>query len=93
MGALSAKVTAKGQITLPAKLRAELGIKPGDRVDFHRNDAGKIEMTAKTKSIMDLKGIIKTDIVLTTEELVEAANNALGARWHRYVSGDGPRRK
>lgn len=36
MGA-EAKVTSKGQITLPAKLRAEFGIEPGDIVMFFRD--------------------------------------------------------
>lgn len=36
MGA-EAKVTSKGQITLPAKLRAEFGIEPGDIVVFFRD--------------------------------------------------------
>jgi len=36
MGA-EAKVTSKGQITLPAKLRAEFGIEPGDFVVFYRD--------------------------------------------------------
>ena len=30
---VSAKITSKGQITLPASLRKELGLKPGDRVE------------------------------------------------------------
>ncbi len=28
------KVTSKGQITLPKRVRDRLGIKPGDRIDF-----------------------------------------------------------
>lgn len=36
MGA-QAKVTSKGQITLPAKLRAEFGIEPGDLIIFFRD--------------------------------------------------------
>jgi antitoxin PrlF len=84
---VSAKITSKGQITLPASLRKELGLKPGDRVDFERNKDGRIELVAKTRRFEDLRGIIKTDVVLTAEELVDACNNALGARWSRYVSG------
>ena len=32
-----AKVTSKGQITLPAKMREEFGIKPGDQIHFFRD--------------------------------------------------------
>jgi len=30
----SAKITSKGQITIPAEIRQLLGAKPGDRLDF-----------------------------------------------------------
>jgi antitoxin PrlF len=79
MSVLSAKVTSKGQITLPAKLRAELGLKPGDRVDFHRAKGGKVEMTAKTRTLKDMRGIIKTDVVLSPEELDRAISEAWSA--------------
>ena len=36
MGAV-AKVTSKGQITLPAKMRKEFGIEPGDQIHFFRD--------------------------------------------------------
>jgi antitoxin PrlF len=36
MGAV-AKVTSKGQITLPAKMRTEFGIEPGDQIHFFRD--------------------------------------------------------
>ena len=85
----SAKITSKGQITLPSELRRELGVKPGDRVDFTRNKDGKLEMTARTGSIMDIRGIIKTDIVLSDKELEAAISDSWGNRWHRPRSNDG----
>jgi AbrB family looped-hinge helix DNA binding protein len=36
MGAV-AKVTSKGQITLPAAMREEFGIQPGDQIHFFRD--------------------------------------------------------
>lgn len=84
----SAKVTSKGQITLPAKLRQELGIKPGDRLDFTRNAKGKVEVIARTKTLADLRGILKTDIKLSDDELQEAIDKALGARWARFAAQD-----
>jgi AbrB family looped-hinge helix DNA binding protein len=79
MSPLSAKVTSKGQITLPAKLRAELGLKPGDRVDFHRTRDGRMEMTANTRTLKDLRGIIKSDVALSMEELDRAISEAWSA--------------
>jgi AbrB family looped-hinge helix DNA binding protein len=39
-----ATVTAKGQITIPKAVRDALGVKPGSKVDFRRNDQGQIEI-------------------------------------------------
>jgi AbrB family looped-hinge helix DNA binding protein len=32
-----AKITSKGQITVPVKIRKELGVKPGDRIVFEKD--------------------------------------------------------
>lgn len=69
---VSAKITSKGQITLPASLRKELGLKPGDRVDFERNKDGKMEIVAKTHRFEDLRGILPyKGPRLTNEQIVE----------------------
>ncbi|MGD9563805.1 MAG: AbrB/MazE/SpoVT family DNA-binding domain-containing protein [Pyrinomonadaceae bacterium] len=34
---LEAKITSKGQITVPLEVRKELGVKPGDKVVFEKN--------------------------------------------------------
>lgn len=43
-----ATVTAKGQITIPVKIRNELGVKGGDRVLFIRRGNGITIENAKT---------------------------------------------
>jgi len=58
MDGISAKVTAKGQITLPAKLRERLGVKTGDRIDFVEGPTGKFEIVARRKTLADLRGIL-----------------------------------
>ena len=37
-----AKITSKGQITVPAEMRELLGVKPGDKLIFERNANGEI---------------------------------------------------
>lgn len=37
-----AKVSSNGQITVPLEIRRALGLKPGDKVLFIRNEAGQI---------------------------------------------------
>lgn len=34
------RVTTKGQVTIPKKIREELGIEPGDEVMFERTESG-----------------------------------------------------
>jgi AbrB family looped-hinge helix DNA binding protein len=44
-----AKVTSKGQITIPLEIRRALGVAPGDRLVFE-NDGGNICVRAATRS-------------------------------------------
>jgi len=58
---ISAKLTSKGQITLPIELRRALGVKPGDRISFRKTDQGNYELVAKSKTLAELHGIIPYD--------------------------------
>jgi AbrB family looped-hinge helix DNA binding protein len=37
---LRAKVTSKGQITIPVEIRKSLGVKPGDKLRFEPHEGG-----------------------------------------------------
>ena len=41
MGSTSAKITSKGQVTLPREIRERLGVQDGDRVRFEM-EAGRV---------------------------------------------------
>ena len=56
-----ATVTSKGQVTIPADIRKALGLGVGERVVFTRLDDGTAVMRAKTRSIMDLRGLLKPE--------------------------------
>lgn len=66
-------VTSKGQITIPAEVRRELGLHAGSRVDFIWVEPGVFEFRVKTGSIQDLKGMFgPRDRIVTLEEMDEA---------------------
>lgn len=54
-----ATVTSKGQVTIPADIRKALGLTAGERVVFTQLDDGSTIMRAKTRSILELKGMLK----------------------------------
>jgi AbrB family looped-hinge helix DNA binding protein len=53
-----AKITSKGQITIPKQIRDLLGVHPGDQVVFRPTEAG-IVVEASTVDLLSLKGILK----------------------------------
>jgi len=55
-----ATMTSKGQVTIPADIRKALGLSAGERVVFTRLEDGTTVMRAKTRSILDLKGMLKS---------------------------------
>ena len=70
----TATLTSKGQITIPAKLRSELGLEAGDRIEFVRNEkTGNYEVLPATHSVQVLKGIIpKPKVPVSIADMNEA---------------------
>ena len=77
----SAKLTSKGQITIPINVRKRLGLRAGDRVQFVEADKGKFLISPASRSIRELEGILwrKGRKPVTIEEMNEAiARGAAG---------------
>ena len=55
----AATVTSKGQITIPVQVRNRLGLGAGDRVEFVELEKGEFAIIAATRSIRELKGVIR----------------------------------
>ena len=50
----SVTLTSKGRVTIPAGIRERLGLKSGDRLDFHLTNSGKLSVVAtKRRSILE----------------------------------------
>jgi len=47
MTTLQAKVTSKGQVTLPKQLRTKLAIRSGDRLEFEMDEPDRISVRKK----------------------------------------------
>ena len=53
-----ATLTSKGQITVPAAVRADMGLAPGDRLRFRRDADGRMIIEKDTRSFADLRGMV-----------------------------------
>lgn len=74
----TATLTSKGQITLPAEMRAKLRLRPGSRVDFEEQADGSYSVRPKTGDIRELRGIVKYDgPPVSIEEMDEAVGRAV----------------
>lgn len=94
MDPFSAKMTSKGQITLPAKLRKHLGVKAGDRIDFVEAGEGKIEIVPRKKRLADLRGIIPYDgPPLSTADLARMVGEARSGRADSRLGSLGKQRR
>ncbi len=72
----SATITSKGQITIPVEIRNMLSLKKGDKVNFHVNKNGCVEMIPKTMSVKDLEGALpRPRRAASIEEMNEAVAN------------------
>jgi len=55
----TATLTSKGQITIPAQVRVELGVNTGDRIEFVEIGEGQFAIVAATRSVKELDGIFR----------------------------------
>lgn len=52
-------LTAKGQTTVPAEVRALVGARPGTKLVWSVTPDGTIIVRAKTRSILDMAGMLE----------------------------------
>jgi AbrB family looped-hinge helix DNA binding protein len=78
-----ATVTAKGQVTIPVRVRAALGVDAGDRIEFVEVEKGQFAIVAATRSVQELKGLFRgkrTKPVSIEEMNAAIARRASGSR-------------
>jgi AbrB family looped-hinge helix DNA binding protein len=80
-----AKVTSKGQITIPAEVRKAMGIETGSTVIFWANEDGSFRMV-RARSIMELEGCLAGLIPpMTVEEMDEGIGKVVAEEYLRSV--------
>ena len=74
------KITAKGQTTIPAKVRADLGVGPGDRLEFEIMPDGQVILRKARHGLESLRGVVKLDFAVSGADI---------DRWCREVRDNG----
>ena len=77
---MEATMTSKGQITIPAEIRKAMGLHAGERVVFTRLDDGTTVIRAKTRTILDLKGMLGKGAKTPGRRKVRIAEMNIGKR-------------
>ncbi|HVO99992.1 MAG TPA: AbrB/MazE/SpoVT family DNA-binding domain-containing protein [Bryobacteraceae bacterium] len=78
-------ITTKGQVTIPKEIREHMGLKPGDRVDFVRDESGQTMLKPIRTDFRSLRGILKSKRTraLTIKEMDEAIAQGAARRYVR----------
>ncbi len=78
---VSARLTSKGQITIPRSVRSALGLRDGDRVVFRVD--GDRAVLARTPDLLSLAGSIAVPVSkrgAPWSEIIDEAHRAQGLR-------------
>ncbi|MDI9260652.1 AbrB/MazE/SpoVT family DNA-binding domain-containing protein [Alicyclobacillus sendaiensis] len=82
-----AKISPKGQITLPIEIRRALNLREGDRVVFQISNDGKVFITGlPSYEPEDVIGILHAEEVLG--DFQEARRRTRLLRAHRYLQAE-----
>lgn len=77
-----AKLTSKGQVTIPQEIRVLLSLDTGDSIEFTVRDDGTVVVTPVSADIGDLAGCLadKTQRRGTVEDMHKAIHKRAGER-------------
>ncbi len=65
----TALISSKGQLTIPAAVRAELHVSSGDRIEFVKVAEGRFELVAFNQDIKQLKGLVKVSRAISLAQM------------------------
>lgn len=85
MAATYSRMTRRGQVTVPARVRAALGLNEGDRVEFELVEDGRVQASIRrAESVVErTKGILSVPgaAVASEEEMRESFGDYLATRF------------
>lgn len=74
-----AKITRKGQVTIPKDVRERLGVRPGDEIEFVEDTMGfRIQKRVAVSPFKKYRGYLKGLAGRDPDELVESARGGRG---------------
>ena len=80
----TAKITSKGQITIPKQVRTRLAVGPGDRLTFEFEEGGLLRVTPVRKPLPPLRGLLAKDAAgrrLDCEQIDEAIRQRMRGKY------------
>ncbi len=79
-----ATLTTKGQVTIPAEIRALLGVDAGDRISFETQGDHVVLRALGQVSVKSVRGMFgKSAVVATIEDMHEAVRARAAERFSR----------
>jgi AbrB family looped-hinge helix DNA binding protein len=82
---IEAKMTSKGQITVPKEIRMKLRLNAGDRVRFVVESDGRVRLWPAKRDVSELRGILpKPKRALSIEEMDAAIRRHAAERFLRH---------
>ena len=78
-----AKITTKGQVTIPKNIRESLHLHTGDKIEIVINNQGEAVIRPISKKVDDMFGILKRpkQKVVSVEEMNEAIKNRIQSKF------------
>jgi len=74
------KLTAQGQLTVPAEIRRQANLHPGTRFSWEIDQAGNILLKPMRLTLMDVAGMFKTGRPISDKEIKAAIEDGYAHR-------------
>lgn len=81
----TAKITSKGQVTIPKKVRTKMAVDAGDRLAFRFDDDGELHVVPVRHAVKPLRGFLAEHAAgqHVGEDRIRAALHRRAAEKHR----------